>query len=109
MVSNVEKLLAFYKETLGFEVRENYGSKYAEVQTDGFVIGLHLKNSSQENNSPTSNMMIGLRVEDLENSMKELKSKDVTFSTPIEDGAAGKFAYFEDPEGNQLYLWQSKY
>ena len=38
MVSDVDKALDFYKETIGLDLREKYGSKYAEVQVNGFVI-----------------------------------------------------------------------
>ena len=107
MVSYVDKALDFYEKILGLELREKYGSKYAEVQVNGFVIGLHLKNSDSPR-SESNNMLVGFRVEDLEHSAANLKNKGVKFSTETEEGVAGKFAYFSDPDGNMLYLWQSK-
>jgi predicted enzyme related to lactoylglutathione lyase len=109
MVSDVEKSLEFYVKTLGLELREMYGSKYAEVQVNGFVIGLHLKNNEPlAGTCESSSTLVGFRVSDLESSVTHLKNKGVTFSTQIEEGAAGKFAYFADPDGNSLYLWQAK-
>jgi len=108
MVSNVDKALVFYKEILGLKLRKNYSSKYAEVQINGFIIGLHLKNSDRLKSCESNSMSIGFRVEDLENSVTNLKNKGVEFPDEIEDGEARKFAYFQDPDGNTLYLWQSK-
>jgi len=54
-------------------------------------------------------VIIGLRVDDLKASVNDLKKRGFEFSTEIEDGTTGRFAYFEDPDGNPLYLWQSKY
>ena len=109
MVSDLNKAVTFYVETLGLPLKEKYGSKYAELQLNGFVIGLHLTDSDQTSRiCHSKSMFVGFRVEDLENAVANLQSKGVIFSTEIEDGVAGKFAYFEDPDGNPLYLWQSK-
>jgi catechol 2,3-dioxygenase-like lactoylglutathione lyase family enzyme len=109
MVSNLNKSVTFYTETLGLPLKEKYGSKYAELEANGFVIGLHLAESEQISNICYSkSMFIGFRVEDLESAVDSLQSKGVLFSTKVEEGVAGKFAYFEDPDGNPLYLWQSK-
>ena len=107
-VSNVDRALDFYTRVLGLGLKENYGSKYAEVQKEGFVIGLHLKDNANPIPNEPNSMSIGLRVENLERSMAELRNKGLTFSTAILDAIKGRFAYFEDPDGNQLYLWQSK-
>jgi len=107
-VSNVDRALDFYTRVLGLGLKENYGSKYAEVQKEGFVIGLHLKDNANPIPNEPNSMSIGLRVENLERSMAELRNKGLTFSTAILDAIEGRFAYFEDPDGNQLYLWQSK-
>jgi len=107
-VSNVDKALDFYTKTLGLDPKENYGSKYAEVHKEGFVIGLHLKDIANPIPNDPNGMAIGLKVENIEQSVAELRNKGLTFSTIILDGIEGRFAYFEDPDGNQLYLWQSK-
>jgi predicted enzyme related to lactoylglutathione lyase len=108
MVSDLDEALDFYEETLGLDLREKYGSKYAEVQVNGFIIGLHLKNSDSPR-TKSNNLFVGFRVEDLESAVANLKSKGVKFSTGIEEGVAGKFAYFADSDGNPMYLWQSKH
>jgi predicted enzyme related to lactoylglutathione lyase len=107
MVSSMDRALAFYEKILGLDLKGKYGSKYAEVQVNGFIIGLHLRNY-ESSASLSNNLFVGFMVENLENSVANLKSKGVEFSTEIEEGVAGKFAYFADPDGNPLYLWQRK-
>lgn len=106
MVSDVDKSLNFHQKILGLKLKEKYGSKYAEVQVDGFVIGLHARN--EDRLVTESDISVGFRVEDLQKSVAYLKSRGVEFSTEGEEGVAGKFAYFADPDGNPFYLWQSK-
>ncbi len=108
MVSDVNRAVDFYVKTLGLGLRENSGSKYAEVQINGFVIGLHLGDIGSQDKCESTNLFIGFRVEDLDSSMADLRSKGVKFSTRVEEGVAGKFVYFADPDGNKLYLWQNK-
>ncbi len=67
IVSNVDKAFTFYAETLGLPIKEKYGSKYAELQVNGFVIGLHLADNKQtSSNCDSKTVLIGFRVEDLE-------------------------------------------
>jgi catechol 2,3-dioxygenase-like lactoylglutathione lyase family enzyme len=108
MVSDVDRAVDFYVETLGFGLREKYGSKYAEVQVNGFVMGLHLRDSGTMEVGGSNGLFIGFRVEDLDSSMADLRIKGVKFSTGVEEGVAGKFVYFADPDGNKLYFWQNK-
>jgi len=107
MVSDVGKALNFYEKILGLELKEKFSYKYAEVQTKGLVIGLHMKEKDTSRKSESNRMFVGFRVGDLKIAVANLKKKGVTFSTGIENGVAGKFAYFTDLDGNTLYLWQS--
>ncbi len=107
MVSNVNKAIAFYDETMGLKLRKKYNSKYAEFQVNRLVIGLHLKDRETSDVCKTNSVLVGFRVEELNSSVSELKNRGVKFSTEIEEGAGGRFAYFTDPDGNPLYLWQS--
>ena len=52
-------------------------------------------------------MSIGLELSGaMEDAVKELSARGVKFGPVRDDGKAGKFAGFEDPDGNQLYLAQ---
>jgi len=110
MVSDVDEAINFYRDILGLELPERYGSKYAEAQVNGLCsIGFHLKNNEASiSETPVSSIMLGFRVKDLTSTVANLSGKGIKFSTGIEEGAAGRFIYLRDPDGNQLYIWQQK-
>ena len=109
MVSDVDRAVHFYRDVLGLELTERYGSKYAEARVNGFKIGFHLKsNEASVSESPAGSIMLGFRVKDLASTVANFRGKGIKFSTEIEEGAAGKFIYLHDPDGNQLYIWQQK-
>ena len=41
MVTDFDRAVRFYTETLGMTLRSRYASEWAEVEASGFVIGLH--------------------------------------------------------------------
>lgn len=50
-------------------------------------------------------MAIGLELSgSIEDAMRKLEAKGITFGGVVNEGKAGKFANFLDPDGNQLYL-----
>ncbi len=102
LVSDVYRALEFYTGLLGLRLKKRYNEKYAEVEADGVVLGLH---RTSENVSG-GNVSVGFRVEDLERQVTELRGKGLVFSSPIQEGEGGWFAYFQDPDGTPLYLWQ---
>lgn len=106
-VSDVDTSLKFYSEILGFKVLSNYGNQFGEVQGHGLTIGIH-KSSIPSKQFDYSALSIGLEVEDLDSVISELKSKNVVFHGKILDDGPVRIAYFQDPDGNPLYLSQVK-
>lgn len=103
MVSSVAKSVKFYTEILGFKLKLQQGSHWAEVAIKTVTIGLHPKIKSQKV-VRGDNMTIGLEVADIEKSMKELSVKGISFDF-IKDSHV-LLAYFNDPDNNVLYLFQ---
>src|SRR4051812_36473480 len=107
MVSDMKQSLQFYCETLGMKPCPRYKDEWAEVEADGFRIGLHpggklpLKPHSRH-------YSIGLQVDDLDKAMKGLKERGVKFTDAPEDRGV-RLAYFNDPDGNPLYLIEVKW
>jgi predicted enzyme related to lactoylglutathione lyase len=50
--------------------------------------------------------MLNLRVDDLEAVLPKLRSAAVDIDPKREDYDYGRFAWFNDPEGNRVELWQ---
>ena len=51
-------------------------------------------------------VMLNLRVRDLEEYLEKLKSKGVQVLDKIETFEYGKFVHILDPEGNKIELWE---
>ncbi len=107
LVSDLDRALHFYIDTLGLALRKKF-AKYAEVEINGFLLGLHLVKGDAAAANVTGNLSVGFRVDDLEVEVARLVERGLLFSSSIQEGAGGWFAYFQDPDGTPLYLWQRK-
>jgi predicted enzyme related to lactoylglutathione lyase len=107
LVSDLDRALHFYIKVLGLTLRTKF-AKYAEVEVDGFLLGLHLVEGDAAAANVTGNLSVGFRVEDLKAEVARLVDRGLLFSSSIQEGKGGWFAYFQDPDGTPLYLWQKK-
>jgi catechol 2,3-dioxygenase-like lactoylglutathione lyase family enzyme len=104
-VSNMDRAVRFYTEGLGLKLAYRFGDHWASVEVGkGLTIGLHP--ASVENPAGRKgSMAIGLELNGhIEDAMKILSAKGLEFQGIVNDGKAGKFVGFLDPDGNQLYL-----
>jgi catechol 2,3-dioxygenase-like lactoylglutathione lyase family enzyme len=108
MVSNMDRSVKFFVETLGLKLKSRYGDHFAQVEAPGVTIALHpsIKNGPQPGKSES--LSIGLGVDDLESAVASLRSKGVAFSGEITQDGPVKLAFFGDPDGNPLYLSQTQ-
>jgi len=106
-VSNMDRAVDFYTKTLGLPLSGRWGDHYASIDLGrGAAIGLH---PAETSGSPTpgtrGSIQVGLSVPaPIEQAIADLQSKGVVFRTPIIDDGPVRFAYFPDPDGNDLYL-----
>jgi catechol 2,3-dioxygenase-like lactoylglutathione lyase family enzyme len=103
-VANMDLAVRFYTETLGLKLAYRFGDHWASVEVgQTLTIGLHP--ASAESPKGRSGMSIGLELSgSIEEAMRQLEAKGVRFTSVATEAKAGKFASFEDPDGNQLYL-----
>jgi catechol 2,3-dioxygenase-like lactoylglutathione lyase family enzyme len=104
-VSNMDRAVRFYSEVLGLKLAYRFGDHWAAIEVGrGLTIGLHPA-SSESPRGGKGSMAIGLELTgSIEEAMKVLERKGVRFDSVRNEGKAGKFASFEDPDGNLLYL-----
>jgi len=102
MVPNMDEAVRFYTETLGLRLKTRYGDEFAVVEAPGLTIGLHPLPTAQS--QQTHAMSIGLGVEGLEATMKELSARGLRFIGPIREDPPIRIAYFAGPGGTPLYL-----
>ena len=106
-VSNMDRAVRFYGETLGLKLAYRFGDNWAAMELGkGLTIGLHPASKEMPPGRKGS-MAIGLELAgSIHDAVNALEAKGVRFQGPFSEGKAGAFVGFEDPDGNQLYLAQ---
>jgi len=106
-VSDQDQAKAFYINTLGFElVGDNPmgpDMRWVQVRPPGGGASLTLV-TWFETMPPGSLKGLVVNCDDIESTYEELKGRGVTFDGPIESQGWGKFATFDDPDGNGIVL-----
>jgi catechol 2,3-dioxygenase-like lactoylglutathione lyase family enzyme len=103
-VTDRERAVAFYGETLGLRRNELAHHEWPEFETGNVTILLNTPEQTGVPFSP-SNTAIALRVPDVAEAMKELEAKGVTVLFPeAYDSGVCHMAFFKDPDGNSLIL-----
>jgi catechol 2,3-dioxygenase-like lactoylglutathione lyase family enzyme len=108
-VSDMDRSVRFYTETLGMKLNERHGNHWAAIDGGpGLSIGLHPATPEVAAGQPGS-MAIGLYLDgSLGEAVKRLTNRGVAFDGPIMEDKALSLAYFTDPDGNRLYLAEMK-
>ena len=108
-VSNMDAAIDFYTGTLGLKLTNRFGDAWATVEAGkGLTIGLHPASEKYPAPGTKGAMVIGLEIDEpIETVIARLNQSGVSIKGSITDDDAGKFASLEDPDGNQMYLWQT--
>jgi catechol 2,3-dioxygenase-like lactoylglutathione lyase family enzyme len=101
-VSDMEKSIAFYRDILGFRLASR--DYVARFDLDGVLFEL-VPNPQRNASRGTGNARLSLGVTDIRQATRALQAKGVA-TTQIKEEPGGKISYFNDPDGNELCLWQ---
>jgi len=114
LVSDLQKLITFYKDVLGMKVKRE-SEDWVELSTkEGTTrLALHLtqkhpvdqiQEEQIEGAIKIRTMLLGFNVSDLENVCRNLESKGIKFHKRLKEESFGKHAIIEDPEGNLISM-----
>jgi lactoylglutathione lyase len=102
------RLMAFYRNTLGFTIDEDRGKSvmFATPQPGGTQLAIESHSEVRGRSKEPNRIMINLRVDDCRKLHGELKGKGVEFiAEPCADpDGAYVVATLRDPDGNTLQL-----
>lgn len=107
-VTDMQKALGFYRDTLGLKVLGEVGEKWNEFDTGNVTLSLGVYGAKPNKKGEKGNVSIALAVDDLAKAMEELKNKGVPVSMDLQDFPACGMAAIFDPDGNEVVLHQRK-
>ena len=106
-VSDQERAQRFYVETLGFALRANNrwgdGMRWIEVAPPGAETGITLV-TWFPTMPPGSVQGLVLGTDGLEAAYDALAARGVAFHGPVQEAPWGRYATFDDPDGNGWVL-----
>jgi len=107
-VSNMDRAVQFYTEVLGLKLTNRFGDNWATVEAGkGLTIGLHPASPKYPAPGTKGGIMLGMEIEGaIEKVVANLGKKGVHFKDSIVKAEAGNFVHLEDPDGNDIYLWE---
>jgi lactoylglutathione lyase len=106
LVSNMEKSVKFYRDTLGLPIKTK-SKDWTEFFNNDTVMALHPA-KKKSNIKTGSGMLVGFEVGDLEATVKKLKEKKVKFFKKPKEEPFGKHAIVQDPDGHLISIAEIK-
>ena len=105
--TDVENLRVFLRDKLGFRSTD-VGDGWLIFDIPEADMGCH-PTDEKRGNPPSGTADISFYCDDIETTVKELKSKGVEFTAEIEDHGYGYVTYFAMPGDFSVQLYQPKY
>ncbi|MHA3963483.1 MAG: VOC family protein [Candidatus Thorarchaeota archaeon SMTZ1-45] len=107
--NNKTKLQKWYEENLGLKPDEEgyVYFKWKDLKAPGYTLWGPFPEDTKYFSPSDSTWMINFVVSDIEEIVADLKSRGVEVDEKgVQETPEGKFAWFMDPEGNKIELWE---
>ena len=111
-VKDINRARQFYADTLGLETKDAMGGEVLEVKSGDTLINVYRSEHAGTNKATA----LTFDVDDIEGEVRDLQGKGIFFETyDVDDldkqgdiyvGEGMKTAWFKDPDGNILSLFQ---
>lgn len=98
----MEKMVSFYADVLGLKLTSR--DIVARFDIDGVLFEL-VPSRGKEKARGGGNARLCLKVDDITQAVQYLETRGAR-AGEVQEVENGKLASFEDPEGNEIYLWQ---
>ncbi|MBT5773156.1 MAG: VOC family protein [Dehalococcoidia bacterium] len=114
IVDDVDAVLAFYTEHLGFELIERWGPPFALIGRDDLRLWLAGPGTSARKPMPDGrepepggwNRLV-LEVDDIQQTVAAMRQAGIAFRNDIIEGPGGKQILAEDPSGNPVEIFEA--
>ena len=102
-----EKLYAWYEEHLGIKRTEDGAfAFFSEGPREMTILAFFPKDTTYFGLSG-QHSMLNFRVDDLDAVLDKLRAAGAEIDPKQEEADFGRFAWFNDPEGNRVELWET--
>lgn len=102
-VTNMKRALAFYRDTVGLEVKSE-DTDWSELDAGGLIIGLNGREDAQV--SSAGGAVITFQPDgSIEDELAGLKARGADIQGDISEHPWGRILPFKDSEGNDLQLY----
>jgi predicted enzyme related to lactoylglutathione lyase len=109
IVENVDAVIPFYTELLGFEVEMHPAPGFAALSRGDLQLLLNQPGAGgagQNSPSPGGWNRFQLSVEDIESTVEKLRAAKASLRSEIVTGNGGRQVLVEDPSGNPVEIFQ---
>ncbi len=107
LVSNMEKSIKFYSDTLELPVKTR-SKDWTEFFNNDTVLALHPAPEKKKMLKTGSGTLVGFEVTDLDSTVKKLREKKVKFFKRPKEEPFGKHAIVQDPDGHLISIAELK-
>jgi predicted enzyme related to lactoylglutathione lyase len=108
IVADMDRSIHFYTQVLGLRLTNRFGNDWATVSAgEGLTIGIHPASTKYPAPGTKGAIILGLDIDQpIEQVLRQLTKHGVQIKGSIARTDPGNFANFEDPDGNEIYLWE---
>jgi catechol 2,3-dioxygenase-like lactoylglutathione lyase family enzyme len=114
LVTDVERSIAFYTQTLGFKLDQTMAPAFARVSKDDLTLWLAGPRSSAARPMPDGRhpepggwYRFVIQLPDIESRVSEMRRSGLRFRNDVVVGPGGKQILLEDPDGNLVELFEA--
>lgn len=108
IVASMDNSIRFYTEVLGLRLTNRFGNDWATVSAgEGLTIGIHPASPKYPHPGTKGSIILGLDIDiPVETAVSRLADHGVIVKGSIVRSEPGNFVSLEDPDGNDIYLWE---
>ncbi len=108
IVADMDRSIRFYTEVLQLKLTNRFGNDWATVSAgEGLTIGIHPASAKYAAPGTKGAIVLGLDIDvPIEKAISRLIQHGVAIKGSVVRSDPGNFANLEDPDGNEIYLWE---
>jgi catechol 2,3-dioxygenase len=106
-VSDMDRAIRFYTDTLGLKLTYRYGDKFATLEAGKLLLAVHPQTPNTPTPGTKGSVILGFTVDEpIDRVVSRLAARGVRIGGAIVRTGTDSFVELEDPDGNAIYIWE---